>query len=221
MDLAKLPVFLENQQKGDYTVHLDPAATASDADHPVQPELRRRPRDRQVAHATRTSATPSRSASTATSSTRRSGSASGRPGSVGAGRDIAVQPRARVAEEVGHPRRRSRPTSCSTRSGWTRRTPRASACGPTARAVLRIEMVDRRRRRSSRSPKIGEMVAQHGQEDRHPVERRRSSERTLMEAALTATSSRRSSGRTTARSYLIAFPNHVLPISTRSCMGPD
>jgi len=31
MDLSKLPVFLENAKKGDYTVHLDPALNGSDA----------------------------------------------------------------------------------------------------------------------------------------------------------------------------------------------
>ena len=39
MDLGKLPVFLENQQKGGYTVHLDPAANGSDATIQTQPEL--------------------------------------------------------------------------------------------------------------------------------------------------------------------------------------
>ncbi len=31
IDIAKLPVILENQEKGDYTVHLDPAFNGSDA----------------------------------------------------------------------------------------------------------------------------------------------------------------------------------------------
>jgi peptide/nickel transport system substrate-binding protein len=41
MDLGKLPVFLENQQRGNYKVYLDPGGLLR-PDHQVQPELRRR-----------------------------------------------------------------------------------------------------------------------------------------------------------------------------------
>ena len=50
LDLAKLPVFLENQQKGNYKVVLDPTSGAAAVGDPRQPELRGRPRDPQVAH---------------------------------------------------------------------------------------------------------------------------------------------------------------------------
>ena len=48
IDIAKLPVFLENQQKGNYTVRLDPGATAR-TPCSTQQELRGRSRDREVA----------------------------------------------------------------------------------------------------------------------------------------------------------------------------
>ena len=49
IDLAKLPVFLENQAKGDYNVQLDPALNGSDATLQINQSLRRRSRDREVA----------------------------------------------------------------------------------------------------------------------------------------------------------------------------
>ena len=49
IDLGKLPVILENQEAGDYTVHLDLALQRLRRHLPVQPELRCRSRDREVA----------------------------------------------------------------------------------------------------------------------------------------------------------------------------
>ena len=46
LDLGKLPVFIENQQKGGYKLHLDPGRLRRRHDHQVQPELRGRPGDR-------------------------------------------------------------------------------------------------------------------------------------------------------------------------------
>ena len=57
MDLAKLPVFLENQQKGNYTVHLDLAGGGSDAAIQVNqswqgdPEIMKWLRNRDFRHA--------------------------------------------------------------------------------------------------------------------------------------------------------------------------
>ena len=67
MGLAKLPVFLENAKKGNYTVHLDPALNGSDATLHIGNSYEGRPRDRETSCGTRISATRSRSASTATS----------------------------------------------------------------------------------------------------------------------------------------------------------
>ena len=81
IDLGKLPVFLENQQKGNYTVDLDPgdygADMASTSTRATTPTRRSR-----SGSATPTSAGRSRSASTATSSTRRSGWDRARPARV-------------------------------------------------------------------------------------------------------------------------------------------
>ena len=48
MGLAKLPVFLENAKKGNYTVHLDPALNGSDATIHIGNCLRRRSRDCEI-----------------------------------------------------------------------------------------------------------------------------------------------------------------------------
>ena len=78
IDLGKLPVILENRERGNYDVHLDLALQRRGHHSPRQPELHGRSRDRQVAAPTPISAARCRSASTATRSTRRSGSASAR-----------------------------------------------------------------------------------------------------------------------------------------------
>ena len=46
IDLGKLPVFLENQKKGNYTVHLDPALNGSDATLQINQSYDGRSRDR-------------------------------------------------------------------------------------------------------------------------------------------------------------------------------
>ena len=76
----------------------------------------------------------------------------------------------------------SRRTSCWTRSGWTRRTPRGSASATTARVAC-----------ASSSTAAGgqflpfaqivEMVAQHVEEDRHPARRHGAGARRLAGAA--------------------------------------
>ena len=50
IDLGKLPVIIENQKKGNYTVRLDTAQNGSDTHPADQPELQGRSGDRQVAH---------------------------------------------------------------------------------------------------------------------------------------------------------------------------
>ena len=79
IDIGKLPVLLENQQKGNYKVAPRHRRLRRRLRTQVQPELRGRPRDRASGSATPTSAGRSRWASTATRSTRRSGSGPARP----------------------------------------------------------------------------------------------------------------------------------------------
>ena len=140
LDIGKLPVFLENQPKGNYTVPSRPRRLRRRLRHQVQPELRGRSRDRQVARQHATSAGRSRSGidRDQINETFWLGTRHARLG--GARRRQPVQPRAGVPDEVVDPRRQDRPTSCWTRSGWTRRTPRGSACVPTARAGCGIEI---------------------------------------------------------------------------------
>ena len=49
IDISKLPVLVENQQKGNYRVHLDPSDQGADVGALLQPELRGGRGDRQVA----------------------------------------------------------------------------------------------------------------------------------------------------------------------------
>ena len=49
IDISKLPVLVENQQKGNYRVHLDPSDQGADVGALLQPELRQGRGDRQVA----------------------------------------------------------------------------------------------------------------------------------------------------------------------------
>ena len=78
IDLGKLPVLLENQEKGNYKVHLDLGFAGSDVMFHVNQSFTGDP---EIASGSPmpTSAARCRWASTATSSTRRSGSASARP----------------------------------------------------------------------------------------------------------------------------------------------
>ncbi len=67
MGLAKLPVFLENAKKGNYTVHLDPGLNGSDAAIHIGNSYEGDPEIAKTASGTRISAMRSPSASTATS----------------------------------------------------------------------------------------------------------------------------------------------------------
>ena len=80
IDISKLPVLLENQQKGGYRVYLDPVGPGRRRGAVLQPELREGPRDRQVAQQPRVPDRAVARASTAPRSTRPSCSVSARPG---------------------------------------------------------------------------------------------------------------------------------------------
>ena len=117
IDLGKLPVFLENQQKGNYKVHLDPGRQRRGRHAPDQPELRRRPRDREVADRTPTSAARSSLGIDRDQLNETFWLGVGTPGSVVPARELAVQSRARSGARSGRRSTSSRRTSCSTRSG--------------------------------------------------------------------------------------------------------
>ena len=78
IDLQKLPLILDNRDRGNYDVHLDLAYNGADYRDPDQPQLQGRSGGGEVAAQRPTSAARCRSASTATSSTRRSGWGSAR-----------------------------------------------------------------------------------------------------------------------------------------------
>ena len=115
IDIGKLPVILENQEKSGYTVHLDLAFNGSDAVAPDQPELRGRSRDRQVAEERRLPPRPvaghrPRPAQRDLLARRR------HAGLGGAGRGFGLQSRGRSGAPSGRPMTWPRPTRCSTRS---------------------------------------------------------------------------------------------------------
>ena len=152
IDIGKLPVFLENQQKGNYKLHLDPGDYGADCVHPVQPELRGRPRDREVAQQRRL---PPRAL------------ARHRPRP--AQRDVLARDWARPARWCRSRRTSTTPARsggrCGPRStskqanelldkiGLTRRTPKGSGCGPTERPAPAHRAADARAASSSSSPR--------------------------------------------------------------------
>ena len=94
----------------------------------------------------------------------------GTPGSVAPDRDAALQPRPRVAQEVGRPLDVKQANALLDKIGLTRRTARATACAPTARAGCASSCTT-----SAGAfvpfPQIAEMIGQQWQEDRHPARR--------------------------------------------------
>ena len=116
IDIAKLPVFLENQEKGDYTVHLDLASTA---------------RTRRCRSTRATTADPEIAKWLTNADFRRALSLGidrdqlnetfwlgvGTPGSVVPAESSPYKPGPGVAHEVVDARRRQGQRSCSTRSG--------------------------------------------------------------------------------------------------------
>ena len=133
MDIAKLPAFKENEKKGGYTVGFWKWLHGADAGFFVNQNYDADPEIAQVADATRTSASRCRWASTATSSTRSSGSGQGDPGdaapaentpfSAGPGsRKTALDARSQTGQRDA---RQARPGQ---------EAPTASASAPTARA---------------------------------------------------------------------------------------
>ena len=104
MDLAKLPVFLENAKKGNYTVHLDPALQRLGRDDPHRQLLRRPiPRSRSCSR-TRISATRSSLGIDRDQLNEAFWLGVGTPGSMAPAPDTIYSPGARVEQEVGDAR---------------------------------------------------------------------------------------------------------------------
>ena len=105
--MAKLPGVPREPGQGRLRRPARPGAQRLGRDAPDQPGLRGRPRGREVAPPPPTSAARCRWGSTATSSTRRSGSASACPGSIAPAESAALQPGPGVAQEVVDARRQA------------------------------------------------------------------------------------------------------------------
>ena len=132
MGLAKLPVFLENAKKGNYTVHLDPGLNGSDAaihignSYEGDPEIAKLLRNKDFRHALALGIDRDQLNEAFWLGV----------GSPGIGRAVARHAstaRAPNGTRSGASSTSSRPTSCSTRSASPRRTPTGIACAPTAR----------------------------------------------------------------------------------------
>ena len=115
IDLAKLPVILENQEKGGYTVHLDLAYNGSDSALQINQSYDGRSRDREVADQRRLPPRPV--AGHRPRPAQRDVLARRRHAGLGrAGGELALQSRARNGARTGRPTTSTRPTRCSTRS---------------------------------------------------------------------------------------------------------
>ena len=105
-DIAKLPVFLENMEQGDYSVHLDPGAYGSDATLQINHSYDADPEIAKWLH----NADFRRALSMGIDRDQLNETfwlGVGSPGSVGAGAGRAAEPRRRVAHQVGDARRRA------------------------------------------------------------------------------------------------------------------
>ena len=133
LDLGKLPVFIENQARGQLQGLSRPRRLRRRHDHQVQPELRRRPGDRQVVQHGRLP--PGAGARDRPRSDQRDVLARHRHAELGRARGRQqVQPRPAVPEDVGHARRQEGQRDAGQARPRPRRTPRASGCAATARA---------------------------------------------------------------------------------------
>ena len=120
IDLAKLPVILENQENGNYTVHLDRAFNGSDStlqfnqSYTADPEIAK----------WLTNADFRRALSLGIDRNQLNETfwlGVGTPGSAAPGESMPLNPGPGVAHQVVDARSRARPTRCSTRIGLTKK----------------------------------------------------------------------------------------------------
>ena len=133
MDIGKLPVFIENQQKGNYKVSINPMLTGSDygifinMDYDADPEIGKWLKNVDFRQALSLGDRPRPDQRDVLPRRRHAGSRR-------AGRVEQVQPRPGVAAEVVHARSQAGERAAGQGRAGPRRTPRATVCGPTARA---------------------------------------------------------------------------------------
>ena len=144
IDLGKLPVLLDNQEKGNYKVHLDLGFAGSDFMFHVNQSFTGDPEVRKWL----TNADFRRALALGIDRDQLNETfwlGVGTPGSPAPGETHAAKPRHRNGARSGRCSTWRRPMRCSTRSVWRRRTPMASGSAPT--------MANDCACRSSRSPR--------------------------------------------------------------------
>ena len=142
IDLGKLPVMLDNQEKGNYKVHLDLGFAGSDFMFHVNQSYTGRSRNPQMADQRRF---PPRAVAGHRPRPAERDVLAGRRHAwlAGARRDACRKVPARNGARSGRCSTLRRPMRCSTRSASRRRTPMASACAPTMASAAAADHRDR------------------------------------------------------------------------------
>ena len=211
MDVAKLPVFLENQQKGNYTVAPGPGRQRRRRRDPDQPELRGRSRDRASGCATSTSATRSSLGIDRDQINEAFWLGIGTPGSPvpdetspdnpgpewrNKWSTLDVKQANELLDKIGLTKKDS--------EGYRLRTDKARAAAPRACRPSAA--------RSCRSPQISEMIAQQWKKIGIHLDVEGARAQPGREAARRQRAPDRCSGRTTARSCCTATRTTPCPI---------
>jgi len=217
MDLGKLPVFLDNAQKGNYTVHLDPAANGSDATIQFNqsfngdPEIVKWLRNKDFRHAIALGIDRDQLNETFWLGVGTPGSpvpdesSPANPGPEWRKKwsTLDVNQANQILDKIGLDKKDA--------SGMRLRT--------DGKGVLRIEMVT-----VGGSfvpfPKIGEMITQQLKKIGITWDSTEQ-ERTLMEKRRDGNELQTVIWGNDGSELLLGFPDHVLPINTQIMMGPD
>ena len=134
IDIGKLPVLIENQQKGNYKVHLDPSDQGADVGLFFNQSY---DKDAEIAKwlSTRNFRIALSHGIDRAQINETFVLGLGQVGSAAPGRAHPVLPGQGVQDAPRRPTTSRRPTRCSTPSASPRRTARATACAPTAPAA--------------------------------------------------------------------------------------
>ena len=216
IDIAKLPVILENQEKGGYTVHLDQAYNGSDSVLQINQSLRRRSRNREVADQRRLP--PRAVAGSRPQPAQRDLLARRRHTGLGrAGGELALQSGPRVSHHLVDPRRRQgqRDARCARpdqegRDGFRVRTDNGER--------LRIEITATQA--FLPYPKQAEMIAQQWRKIGIAAEVKEN-ERNLAMTRIRNNEHHIFMWTNGGTELLYLFPRHAIPVDpTEAYMGP-
>ena len=208
-DIGKLPVFLENQQKGNYTVRLDPAANGSDAAIQINQSFDGRPGDREVAAQPRLP--PCALAGDRPRPAQRDVLARRRHARLAvADRGHRLQPRPGVADEVGDARRQAGERAAGQDRAGQEGRRRVPAAHQDGKGRLRIELVGDGGQFMP-FPRIGEMIAQHVKKIGIQIDVLEQ-ERTLMERRRDGNELQMVIWANDGSELIYSYPPHALPI---------